>query len=175
VPAPGGKVSWLRQGRNLWNFSPSYATKKLVLFSHHPIFLHPSLQHTGYAPLFTQLTNEAPHFAPPFTNCTTKISIFPSSLLNICPNFRELLWEALKILVWSPILRPPLALRPGTTVPPAPSLRHCLSRALIVWWMLAGLPTKAVGTAVSTRSGTTRSGTTRTPKFMRFLQHRLHL
>ena len=34
------------------------------LFSHHPIFLDQSL-HTGFAPLFTQLTNETPHFAPP--------------------------------------------------------------------------------------------------------------
>src|SRR6218665_2951896 len=63
---------------------------KFLFLSHHPIFLDQSTQHTGFALLFTQLTNEAPHFVLPFTNCTTKMAIFSPSLRNIIyPNFRE--------------------------------------------------------------------------------------
>jgi len=49
--------------------------------SHQPIFLDQSLQHTGLAPLFTQLTNEAPHFAPLY-KFYYKNFYFPPSLRN---------------------------------------------------------------------------------------------
>ena len=71
----------------------SYPSKFLMtfLFSHHPIFLGQSLQHTAFAPLFTQLTNEAPHFAPPLQILLQKLLFFRPLLRNIYPNFRELL------------------------------------------------------------------------------------
>src|SRR6218665_553251 len=52
------------------------------LFSHHPIFIDQSLQHTGFAPLFTQLTNEVPHFAPPL-----QIVLLPALFTQYLPQF----------------------------------------------------------------------------------------
>ena len=139
MPAPRGKVSWLRPRRNLWHFSLRHKKNcflyfKISFFSHHPIFLDQSTQHTGFAPLFTQLTNEAPHFVLPFTNCTTKMAIFSPSLRNIIyPNFREFLWKSFKNTFWvTDFAPPPLALHLGTTVDPCPSLRHCIHTCIIL-------------------------------------------
>jgi len=82
------------------------------LFSHHPIFLGQSLQHTAFAPLFTQLTNEAPHFAPPLQIVLQKFHPLYAIFNTIFVNYYE---KALKYLFWSPILRPPA---PGDNCPP---------------------------------------------------------
>jgi|SRR6218665_2417656 len=92
----------------------------MTFFSYHPIFLDQSLQHTGFAPLFTQLTNETPHFAPPLQIVLYKNFYCPPSLRKIYPNFRELLCKSFKNTCLVTDFAPPLAVRPGTTVLPAP-------------------------------------------------------
>jgi len=85
----------------------------MTFFNHHPIFLDQSLKHTGFAPLFTQLTNEAPHFPPPLQIALQK---FYAIFTTIFVNYYE---KALKILFWSPILRP-LSPAPGDNCLPLP-------------------------------------------------------
>ena len=78
----------------------SYPSKFLMtfFFSHRPIFLGQSLQHTGFAPLFTQLTNEAPHFAPPLQFVLHKF-LFSALFTQFCtPIFVNYYEKALKIL-----------------------------------------------------------------------------
>src|SRR6218665_3371319 len=90
------------------------------LFSHHPIFIDQSLQHTGFAPLFTKLTNEVPHFAPPLQIVLLLNIICPPSLHNIYPNFRSLIRKRFKKTSLVTDFAPPLALRPGTIAHPPP-------------------------------------------------------
>jgi|SRR6218665_508999 len=69
--------------------------KKLILI---PIFRDQSLQHTGFAPLFTQLTNETSHFAPLSQIVLQKCLFFRPLYAIFTPIFVNNYEKALKIL-----------------------------------------------------------------------------
>src|SRR6218665_3527393 len=79
-------------------------------FSRLPIFLDQSLQHTDFAPLFTQLTNELPHFAPPLQIALHKFPFFRALCAIFTPIFG--------------LLRPLFGLRPGATALLCPLVTH---------------------------------------------------
>ena len=60
----------------------------MTIFSHRPIVLDQSLQHTGSAPpLPNQLTSEAPHFAPPLQIVLQKLLYFHPLYAMFTPIF----------------------------------------------------------------------------------------
>jgi len=106
--------SWFLSLKNFW--WPFLVITQFFLINHYNTRV--------LRPLYPNNHNDTPHFAPLY-KLYYKISIFPPSLRNIYPNFRELLWKSFKNTFLGTDFSPPLALRHRTTVPLPPSLRHC--------------------------------------------------